>query len=364
MYKKNIFENKQAKAESIFKDESVFYPNYFPEEIKARDKEIQEISYFLRPLTENKRARNLVVFGPPGIGKTLVSNYVLRQLTEYTPKVKYIYINAIEDNTRFAIYSKTLTTMYSVPIPRRGIGIDEVLTRLKEELKKCFFSPLIIIDEIDKLVKEDQSLLLYDLSRIDIDNKHFSLILITNHKQFLATLDSRTQSTLFLNDIEFKKYTPQELKEILTERINLGLIKDAISADLIGYITGYAAKNGGDARIAIDLLYKSAKQAEKKGALKIDKDTILDSAKLIDSVKLLEKLQYMDSKHRTLLDAIPEEGIETGKFYSSFPNDSERTIRRNLMQLEAIGLIKSNQTLTQKGKKRIIELTFSKQLLK
>jgi Cdc6-like AAA superfamily ATPase len=102
MYKQNIFERKVLIAESIFKDEQVFYPNYFPEEIKSRDKEIQEISYSLKPITENKRARNLIIHGPPGTGKTLTSNYVLRQLTEYTNKAKYIYINAIEDNTRFA----------------------------------------------------------------------------------------------------------------------------------------------------------------------------------------------------------------------------------------------------------------------
>ena len=38
MYKQNIFERKVLRAESIFKDEQVFYPNYFPEEIKSRDK--------------------------------------------------------------------------------------------------------------------------------------------------------------------------------------------------------------------------------------------------------------------------------------------------------------------------------------
>lgn len=363
MYKQNIFERKVLRAESIFKDEQVFYPNYFPEEIKSRDKEIQEISYSLKPITENKRARNLIIHGPPGTGKTLTSNYVLRQLTEYTNKAKYIYINAIEDNTRFAVYSKILMSLYSVPIPRRGLGIDELLNRLKEELKKTSVYPILIIDEADKLYKEEISEILYDLSRIEVNHKYFTLILVTNYKDFLGTLDSRTQSTLFLNDLEFKKYSPQELKEILVERVEYGLIKNSISPDLIGYITGHAAKNGGDARVAIDLLYKSAKQAEKRGELTISKDIIEDSARLIDSVKLLEKLNYIDSNQKEILSAIPNEGIDSGKLYELFEK-SDRTIRRHLEVLENAGLIKITEATKNKGKTRIIELTFNKELLK
>lgn len=365
MYKQNIFEKRIAKAESIFKDEHVFYPNYFPEDIKARDKEIQEISYSLRPITENKRARNLIIFGPPGTGKTLTSNYVLKQLMEYTQKANYLYVNAIEDNTRFAVYSKILVSMYSVPIPRRGLGIDELLTRLREEIKKSPKYPILIIDEVDKLLKEEISEILYDLSRFEVNNKYFTLILITNHRNFLANLDSRTQSSLFLSDLEFKKYSPQELKEILNERVEYGLIKNSISQDLVGYITGYAAKNGGDARIAIDLLYKSAKETDKAGLLEITKDIILDSARLIDSVKLIEKLNYIDAKQKELLCAIPKEGIESGALYKKFENkESDRTIRRHLEVLENAGLITFKQVTDKKGNTRKIETTFNKELLK
>lgn len=360
MLKQNIFDKKQAKADNIFKNEQVFYPNYFPENIKARDKEIQEITYFLSPLLENKRTRNLVIYGPPGTGKTLISNYVLKQLLEYTTKVKFLYVNAIEDNTRFAIYSKILNFLFSVPTPRRGLGVDEALTRLKEEIQKSDKHPILIIDEVDK-VKEDLSLILYDLSRLEINNKYFTLILITNHKEFLVTLDSRTLSSLFLNDLEFKKYQPKDLKDILTERLEYGLIKNAISPDLIGYITGYAAKNGGDARIAIDLLYKSAKTAEKKGLLEITKEIIIDSSKLIDSVKLLEKLTYIDEKQKAILKKIPKEGIESGDFYKLF-SENDRTIRRHLEVLENIGLITTENVL-KKGNIRLISLTFNKDLL-
>lgn len=362
--KKNIFTKEPtASIISIFKDESVFYPSYFPEDIKSRDKEIQELSYNLKPISENRKARNLLLFGPPGTGKTLISKFVTKQLSEYTQKARAIYINAIEDNTRFSVYSKLLS-LYNSPLPRRGLGIDELISRTKEEMNKFDFIPVVIIDEVDKLEKSESSTILYDLSRLEVSKKYFALILITNHREFIFTLDPRVQSSLFLTEIEFKRYSPQELKEILKERIEYGLIPNAISEDLIGYITGYGAKNGGDARIAIDALYKSAKACEKKGGIKIDKETIQESVKFIDSVKLSEKLNYIESKEKEILNAIPEKGIDSGALYKHFSKDSDRTIRRYLDNLENIGLIKSTDNISQKGKTRKLELTFSKELLK
>lgn len=361
--KKNIFVKDFSDTNvSIFKDESVFYPGYLPEDIKAREKEIQELSYNLRPISENRKARNVLVFGPPGTGKTLISKFVIRQLSEFTQKAKSIYINAIEDNTRFAVYSKLLS-LYNSPLPRRGLGIDELISRVKEEMTKTDFIPVIVIDEVDKLEKSEISTILYDFSRIEVSKKYFSLILITNYKEFTIALDPRVQSSLFLTEIEFKKYSPIELKEILKERIAYGLIPNVISEDLIGYITGYAAKNGGDARIAIDILYKSAKLSEKKGNLKIDKETILESEKLIDAVKLCEKLNFIDPIEKEILNAIPDGGIDSGDLYHNFPKDSDRTIRRHLDTLEKMSLIKTKENVSQKGKTRKIELTFSKELL-
>ena len=68
--KKNIFSRTSSKhIQSIFKDETVFYADYFPENIVSRDKEINEITYLLKPLINNKRASNILISGNPGTGK-------------------------------------------------------------------------------------------------------------------------------------------------------------------------------------------------------------------------------------------------------------------------------------------------------
>jgi cell division control protein 6 len=318
------------------------------------------LTYQLRPLLKQKKINNLLIYGPPGTGKTLLSNYVLNELSEYSSKIKYLYINCIHDNTRFSILLK-LMSLYQEIFPRRGLAIDEVWNRLTELFKKANFSPVIILDEIDKLSEENSSKILYDLSRFSYNSKYFSLILITNYKDFYLTIDQRTQSSLFLSEIEFSKYNSKDLKQILKERIEYGLIPGAISENLIGYISGYAAVRGGDARIAINLLYKAAKQAEKEGLLKITKEILLESSKLVDSIKLSEKIKSLSKEEYAFL-VLLEDNITTSDIYKK-SNVPQRTIRRYLDKFEKLEIIKLEKNDFGKGGVRKIILKFNKKIL-
>jgi len=360
---KNIFETIKNAERSIFKKEEVFYPQYIPENIPARESQIKELTYLLKPLASNKKTNNILIYGPTGTGKTLITNYVLNELCEYTHNVKHIYINTIQYNTKSGIITQ-IATLFGEIFPRRGIAIDEIYIRIKEDLGKSDFWPIIVLDEIDKLNKNDASEILYDLTRMENKGKYFTLILITNTKECIINLDQRTQSSLFLREIEFPKYTPQELKEILKERIEYGLIPDAISQDLIGYITGYAASNGGDARIGIDLLYKAAKETEKQGLLKITKETLLSSSKLIDSVKISEKINYLTDLEKQILKTIDQNGTTVSEIYQKLKDTKydTRTIRRQITNLQNIKLITIKETPGNK-KQRIILLNVDKKLL-
>jgi len=359
--KKNIFSNVKNIEESIFKDEQVFYPDFTPENIFSRDSQIKELSFSLKPLISNKKANNFLIYGPPGTGKTLTSRFVLEELINYSLKVKYLYVNCIQDNTRFSVFSR-IVSFFGGIMPRRGLAVDEIWQRIKELFSKSSFSPVIILDEIDKLKKEDLSVLLYDLSRFSSNNKYFTLILITNNKSFILDLDSRTQSSLFLKDLEFKKYSSQDLKLILKERVNYGLIENAISEDLIGYIAGYAAIRVGDARIAIDLLYKAAKQSEREGNLMISKEVLLSVSNLIDSIKLNEKIASLSKEEFMFLKSLKEDQTTT-EAYSSLKEIAQRTKSRYLLKFEKLGFISFSPVKEGKGNVRIISLNFNKELL-
>ena len=362
LMKKNIFSGMNNKYDKpIFKDETIFYPDYLPEKILSRDAQLKELTYLLKPLLNLKKANNLLIYGPPGTGKTLTSVFVLKELCEYTTKVKYIYFNVIKDNTRYSVLSG-LVSFFGDALPRRGLAIDEILSRLNEFFSKSYFSPVIILDEIDKMDVIDSSNLLYDLTRFSSNNKFFTVILITNHKSFILDLDKRTQSSLFLSEIEYPKYKPTEIKDILKERIDYGLVPGSINEDLIGYISGFAAARGGDARIAIDLIYKAGKEAEKQGLQEITRDVLLSSAKFVDSQKLSEKIKYLSKEEIDVLLAI-DDGIVTTELYCKL-NLSERAIRRYLDTLEKLELIKIDSYRTGKAQKRRVSLRMDPELLR
>jgi len=360
--KKNIFSGMNNKEEKpIFKDETIFYPDYIPEQILAREAQLKELTYRLKPLLSQKKASNILIYGPPGTGKTLTSIYVLKQLCEYTTKTRYIYFNIIKDNTRYAILSG-LVSFFGDALPRRGLAIDEILSRLNEFFSKSDFFPVVILDEIDKMDIDDSSKLLYDLTRFSFNNKYFTVILITNYKSCILDLDKRTQSSLFLSEIEYPKYKPTEIKDILKERISYGLVPGSINDDLIGYISGFAAARGGDARIAIDLIYKAGKETEKIGLGEITREILLDSAKLVDSQKLSEKVKYLSKEECEVLQAI-DDGIVTTDLYSKL-KFSERTIRRYLETLEKLELIKIDSYRSGKAEKRRVSLRMDPELLR
>jgi cell division control protein 6 len=360
--KKNIFSEKNdIEGKPIFKDESVFYPDYFPQSIPCREAQIKELTFLLKPLLVQKKANNVLISGPPGTGKTLSTNFVLKELCEYTKKVRFTYINVIKENTRVAVLSK-IVSFFGGVLPRRGLAVDEIISRTQELFSKADFSPIIILDEIDKMDKDETSKLLYDLSRFNVGKRYFTLILITNYRASIQELDNRTQSTLFLSDIEFLRYKPLEIKGILKERIEFGLVPGSISEDLIGYVSGFAAGRGGDARIAIDLIYKAGKNSEKVGQSEITKEILLSSARLVDAVKFSEKIKYLSPEEYDVLLAI-DEGINVSSLYTKF-DLSERTIRRYLDNLEKLELIKIESYWTGKGEKRRISLRVDPELLK
>jgi cell division control protein 6 len=127
-----------------------------------------------------------------------------------------------------------------------------------------------VLDEFDRLAHAGQDSVLYDFARASETNGvAFTLILISNDARALARLDERALSSLRCREIVFGRYSPQEIKRVLEERSRVAFFEGACSRNAIALCTAFAAKRGGDARIALKALYDSGKRAARRGASEI-----------------------------------------------------------------------------------------------
>lgn len=349
----NIFKN-LGSSQTIFKNELVFSPDFMPGEILHRESEMREFALTLAPLMQTKRAASIVLHGAPGTGKTTLAKYVINQLKEATSRVHPIYVNCVEHGYRYAILGEIMYS-FNRMISRRGRSGDELLSYMVEMIKKENKILLVVLDDIDMIVANEKNTILYDLLRMRENfGINCTVIAITNKENFVARLETRIRSSLLQSVLKLNAYTPYQLRDILNERAKIGLVSGSYDEHVIGLCAAFGAKNGGDARLAINALWLAGKEADKEEAKKI---LVLHVQKIKTAVQELlhEKKEMNLSKEESeVLVEIRKAGkIQSGMLYAKFKRFNERTVRNYLTKLEEFGFINSVQITSTEGNTRI-----------
>ncbi|MCD6229333.1 MAG: AAA family ATPase [Candidatus Diapherotrites archaeon] len=348
MVKRNLFSKLADESNSLFKNESVLQPEFLPDVLPHRDTQINTVATALRPIIDGRRPQNISVIGRPGTGKTSCVKYVLRELDSYSDRVLPVYINCFEYNTRHSILSK-ITISMGYPVSRRGIATDEVYDKFLEMLKKSGKIPILVLDEVDQILsKPDGMKLLYDLLRIHEWGAGFvGLITISNVLSLGKSADARVYSSLREEDVEFERYTPNELKDILLERSEYAFMPGCLEGDVIPLCAAHGAKNGGDARISIETLWKSGRVAERENSQKVLLEHVRKAINDLSSKKVSKIIENLSPEEKTILSLLSKgEKTTSGKLYKRYLETSktpvaERTFRNYVSRLESMGLIEA-----------------------
>ncbi len=317
----------------IFK-EDVFEEAYIPSRMLHREGQIQEVERCLNPLIEGRRALNLFLYGPPGTGKTTLIKYMFEELSTRSVSFKPIYINCWERTGKHAIASAMLSCVDPLaPLKRTPAELLESFFRIVERKN---YNVVLCLDEVDRMEDKD---MLYDLSRGGA-----ALVLISNDPYALADLDPRIKSSLLLNFVEFPKYKPDELVDILKERAEVGLRPGAIEPHLLRVV---AVAADGDARVAIATLRNAAMLAESRGAGRIEKEDVLQSIKAAKKLKVQQILSTLNGEMRLLYSIVEEHGeMSSADLYKAYVERSknpvaERTYRAYMERLVSLKLVKA-----------------------
>jgi len=331
---------------SIFNSKSVLQTNYTPETIPHRDKQIKQIAAILGPTLRLEKPSNLFIYGKTGTGKTLSVQYIqdelLKRAKEQNLPLIIEYINCklkkVAD-TEYRIMAELLKKI-GFPVPSTGLPTDQIYNKFIDEIDKKKQLVIIVLDEVDQIVKKVDNNFLYNLTRLnaELKNAQISVVGISNDLQFLENIDPRIKSSLSEEEIVFPPYNAIQLQDILRERAEMAFKKDIIAEGVIEKCAAYAAREHGDARRALDLLRIAGEISEREGSAKVTLEFIDKAKEKIEKDKILDIISTQPKQFQLVLLSIinltdkKRDKIFTGDIFDIYQSFCAQTTTEVLTQ--------------------------------
>ena len=377
----------------LIKNSNILRHDYIPDKILHRDGQQELVTQSLIPLYQKSIPPNLLVYGKPGTGKTLVVKKVLGQIQNRVDKnayqIKIVFTNAKDQSNLYNVLvdlgrqlglKSKKTTDDKLWLPSTGLSISEVFNRILYTIEKNKTNTVFVIDEIDhlaKLVDKTGKDILYSITRanLKLKNGSLSLVGISNDVSFKDQLDPRVISTLSEEEIVFPAYNTNEIKEILEDRIPLAFDENIVTQGALNLCASMACKQHGDARRAIKLLNVAGKTAELNQDNSITDEHVRLAAQRIEIDKESQQLNAFSLHEKLLVITIMKTpNISTGDIYSAYKslckitcqNElTQRRVTQMLSEIELSGLI-SGRMIHQgiHGNTKKFNLTISPDLVK
>ncbi len=304
----DVFESFLDKK-SIFIQKEALTIAYTPNAIFHRDEQVNNLAKGLTPCLRLERPSNFFIYGKTGVGKSLVVRYVCRQLEsmaiEKEIPLKVIYVNCnmkrVAD-TEYRLFAR-LNHEVGNEVPATGLPTNKVYRTFFDTIDNKNQIIILILDEIDKLVKKCGGAVLYNLARIneELSNAKLSIIGISNDVTFKEDLDPRVKSSLSEEEIVFPPYNALQIKDILINRAGVAFIEGTISEECISKCAAYAAREDGDARRALDLLRVAGELAEYEGSERILEKHIDAAEEKMETDNMFEVVKHLPLQTRLLL---------------------------------------------------------------
>lgn len=311
LFKKYLSNNR------IFRDREVLRHSYRPQILPHRQPQIDTVASILAPSLRNETPSNILIYGKTGTGKTASVRYVGSELEKASSKMgtlcRTVHLNCEVIDTQYRVLAQIAKSIDGVDetasdktkshIPMTGWPTDQVYAELKNQLEAGGGVLIIVLDEIDKLVKKSGDDTLYNLTRInsDLKNSKVSIIGISNDLSFKDFLDPRVLSSLSEEEIVFPPYNAPQLVDILTQRAAGAFVEGAVADGVIPLCAALAAQEHGDARRALDLLRISGELADRDESKQLGEEHVKQAQAKIETDSMIECIATLPSQSKLIL---------------------------------------------------------------
>ena len=261
-----------ASHQSVFKDEAKLDINYVPRRLPHREKEHRLLMAFFNFLLQfpERMTQRVIITGDVGTGKTALAQRFGADLTVEANKrgvnFRYVHVNCREYRGKLFLILQHALTVFRPSFPKRGYSAEEVLGTLLQILDEERAYIILTLDEFDTLIDREGSEAVYKLTRLQEmrPNKpqRISLIFIIRDLKLTEQLDASSRSTLQRNVISLEKYEKNQLIDILNERVSMAFAPSTVSEDIVSLVAELGFSESGNARFAIELLWRAGKYAD------------------------------------------------------------------------------------------------------
>ena len=290
----------------LFALEDALSASYVPATLPHREESRARLNGLFASVVRARLPAHALITGPVGSGKTALAHLLARDLKARAQAegvaLEWVYLNCRRESTDAAVWLRLLR-VFDGAFPDRGFSKAEMLDALEGRLKERRGHLLVVLDEAANLLARSSDVL-YDLTRSrETGLGGFSCLLISQ-RSVRHLMDPSTRSSFGAgNTVDLARYTREELRAIVRQRIELAFLPGACDRDLDEGIA-QAARELGDARFAIELLHTAGKAAEARGAPAVTAEDVRAAKGWTYPTVSDSRLEELDLHHLALLLAV------------------------------------------------------------
>lgn len=261
-----------APHQSVFKDEAKLDINYVPRRLPHRGKEHRLLMEFFNFLLKfpGKMTQRAIITGEVGTGKTALAQRFGADLTREANKrgvnFRYVHVNCREYRGKLFLILQRAVSVFRPNFPKRGYSAEEALETLMQSLDEEDAYMVLALDEFDTLIEQEGSEAVYKLTRLQEMRRgkpqRISLVSILRDLKSTERLDDSARSTLQRNVIRLERYPKDQLADILNDRVAMAFEPSTVPEDVVDLVSELAVSESGNARFAIELLWRAGKYAD------------------------------------------------------------------------------------------------------
>ena len=270
--------------QSVFKDEAKLDINYIPRRLPHREKEYRLLMEFFNFLLKypERMTQRVMITGEVGTGKTALAQRFGADMTIETNKrglnFRYVHINCREYRGKLFLILQRAVSVFRPNFPKRGYSAEEALETLIQSLEEEDTYIILSLDEFDTLIEQEGSEAVYKLTRLQEMSRgkpqRISILSILRDVKSTESLDNSAKSTLQRNVISLERYPKNQLVDILKDRLAMAFEPSTVSEDIVDLVAELAVSENGNARFAIELLWRAGKYADAEDLDEIEPECV------------------------------------------------------------------------------------------